>query len=230
MKSQKDYNDYIKKLYENNDVEYAKFSEKIMKSKYKLVGIRTPILQKEAKMLAKEYEDYFKFAKFNSYEEVFLYGLVLANVKDYSEYRKYIETYIPAIDSWGLVDSFIAKSKVIDKNLEENFKYIKTLTKSTKEFESRVGYIMLLDHYIGKEYNKEIYKIIDNNKNMEYYNLMAIAWLLSEMLVKYYDDTVDYLKNSKLDKFTFNKAIQKACESYRITDEQKIYLRSMKKK
>lgn len=228
MNSQKDYKDYIDDLFKYKDIEFAKFSERIIKSNYKIVGIRTPILQKEAKKLIRDYDNYFKYARFDSYEEVFLYGLVLANLKDYQEYRKYLNCYIPAIDSWGLVDSFVAKSKVIEKNLEENFKYIKELTKSKEEFESRVGYIMLLDYYISDQYYREIYKIIDMNKNMTYYNLMAISWLLSEMLVKYYDETVEYLNGCKLDKFTFNKAIQKACESYRISDERKIYLKSMK--
>mgnify|MGYP002627225510 CR=1 FL=1 len=89
---------------------------------------------------------------------------------------------------------------------------------------------MLLDYYIDDGYLNKIYKIIDNNKNTTYYNEMAISWLLSEMLVKYYDETVAYLKKSKLDKFTFNKAIQKARESYRLTEEQKEYLKTMKRK
>ena len=230
MKNQKEYKDYINNLFKNKDEEYAKFSRNVVKSNYELVGIRTPILQKEAKALAKDYASFLKYAKFNSYEEAMLYGLVVANIKDYSEYRKYLDLYIPAIDSWGLVDSCIAKSKIIGKNLEENFDYIKELTKSNSEFESRIGYIMLLDYYINDEYIKKIYKIIDKNKNMSYYNLMAIAWLLSEMFIKYYDETVQYMKKCKLDKFTFNKAIQKACESYRITDKQKTFLRGMKKK
>lgn len=88
---------------------------------------------------------------------------------------------------------------------------------------------MLLDFYIDDEYYRKIYDIVDKNKNNAYYNEMAISWLLSEMLVKYYYDSVEYLKTSKLDKFTFNKAIQKARESYRITKEQKEFLKSMKK-
>ena len=88
---------------------------------------------------------------------------------------------------------------------------------------------MIMDYYISDEYFEKVCKIIDSNKNLTYYNKMAIAWLISEMLVKKYDDTVEYLEKSNLDKFTFNKSIQKACESYRINDEQKNFLRKMKK-
>ncbi len=225
------YHEYIKNLFDKNkDAEYAEFSKRTLKSNYELVGIRMPVLQKEAKVLAKEYAEYLKYAEFNTYEEVMLYGLVVSNIKEYAEYKKYIKKYIPHIDSWGLVDSFIAKSKVIKNNLEENYEFILELTGSNKEFASRVGYIMLLDYYINDEYYKKIYKIINKNTNTDYYNEMAISWLLSELLVKYYNDTVKYMKDSKIDKFTYNKALQKARESYRISPEQKEELQSMKKK
>ncbi len=223
------YKNYIKELFLQKDEKFAEFSKRIVNSNYELIGLRTPIMQKEAKKLAKEYNEFLAVAEFNTYEETFLYGLVVANIKNYNDYLKYIKLYIPKIDSWALVDSFIAKSKVIEKNLEKNFKFIEKLTKSKKEFESRVGYIMLLDYYINEEYLDKIFQIMDSNTNIAYYNEMAIAWLLSELLVKYYDRTVDYLKISKLDKFIFNKGIQKARESYRITNEQKEFLKSMKK-
>ena len=229
MWDKKKYKTYINELFLQKDEQFAEFTKRIVNSEYELIGLRTPVMQKEAKNLSKDYSEYLDVAEFNTYEETMLYGLVVANIKDYKEYLKYIKKYIPKIDSWALVDSFIAKSKVIEKNLEENFKYIEKLTKSKKEFESRVGYIMLLDYYITDEYLEKIFKIINENTNTTYYNEMAIAWLVSEMLVKYYDKTVEFLKTSTLDKFTFNKGIQKARESYRITKEQKEFLKSMKK-
>lgn len=223
------YKNYINELFLEKDEKYAEFSKRIVNTEYEVIGLRTPFLQKEAKNLSKEYSEYLEVAEFNTYEETFLYGLVVANIKDYDEYLKYLKKYITKIDSWALVDSFIAKSKIIKKNLDKNFKFIEKLTKSKKEFESRVGYIMLLDYYMNEEYLDKIFKIMDSNTNTTYYNEMAIAWLLSEMLVKYYDKTVEYLKKSELDKFTFNKGIQKARESFRITKEQKEFLKSMKK-
>ena len=136
--NKKEYDEYIKELFKQKDQKYGKFNKKIANTKYKVIGIRTPILQKEAKKLAKEYKEFLEIAEFNTYEEVMLYGLIVANIKEYSEYIRYLKRYIPKIDSWALVDSFVPKSKVIEKNLEENFKYILELTKSKKEFESRV--------------------------------------------------------------------------------------------
>ena len=230
MWNKEKYKNYIENLFKQKDDKYAEFSKRIANTEYELIGIRLPVLQKEAKILAKEYNEYLDIAEFNTFEEVMLYGLVVANIKDYKDYIKYLKKYIPKIDSWSLVDSFISKSKVIENNLEENFKYILKLTKSKKEFESRVGYIMILDYYIKDEYLDSIFNILDSNTNNSYYNEMAMAWLISVMLIKYYDRTVIYLKNSNLNNFTFNKSIQKACESFRISKEQKEFLRKMKKK
>ena len=223
------YKNYINELFLEKDEKYAEFSKRIVNTEYEVIGLRTPFLQKEAKNLSKEYSEYLEVAEFNTYEETFLYGLVVANIKDYDEYLKYLKKYIPKIDSWALVDSFIAKSKIIKKNLDKNFKFIEKLTKSKKEFESRVGYIMLLDYYIKEEYLDKIFEIINSNKNTTYYNEMAIAWLISVMLVKYYDETVKYLETANIDNFTYNKSLQKARESFRISNEQKEFLKNMKR-
>lgn len=132
------YTEYINNLFKQKDANYAEFTKKIVKSNYEVVGIHTPILQKEAKMLSKQYSDFLDWVEFNTYEEVMLYGLIVANINNYSDYRKYLNKYLPKIDSWGLVDSFVAKSKIISKNKKENFDFILELTKSEKEFESRV--------------------------------------------------------------------------------------------
>ena len=101
--------------------------------------------------------------------------------------------------------------------------------KSDKEFEIRFAIVMILDYYIDEEYLKEDFKIFDNIKHEGYYVKMAVAWAISICLIKYYEDTVKYLKKSKIDNWTYNKAIQKAIESYRISDSQKEILRKMKK-
>ena len=88
---------------------------------------------------------------------------------------------------------------------------------------------MILDYYIEEKYLKEIYKICDKIKHEGYYVKMAVAWCLSICLIKYYDQTIEYLNNCHLDDFTYQKSIQKAIESYRITKEQKEELKKMKK-
>ena len=100
---------------------------------------------------------------------------------------------------------------------------------SDKEFEIRFGIVIILDYYIDEEYLDKNFEIFQKIKNDNYYVKMAIAWAISICLIKYYDRTIKYLEKAKLDNWTYNKSIQKAIESYRISDEQKEYLRKMKK-
>lgn len=102
--------------------------------------------------------------------------------------------------------------------------------KSDKEFEIRFGVVMILSYYVEEQYLDKNFKAFDLIKNDAYYVQMAVAWAISICLIKFYDKTLDYLEKADLDKFTYNKAIQKAIESYRITDEQKEYLREKKKR
>ena len=102
-------------------------------------------------------------------------------------------------------------------------------TATGKEFEIRFGVVMLLDYYIEEEYLEKDFKIFDKIKHEGYYVKMAVAWAISICLIKFYDETIEYLKGANLDNWTYNKAIQKAIESYRISDERKDDLRKMKK-
>lgn len=81
---------------------------------------------------------------------------------------------------------------------------------------------MILDYYIEEEYLEKDFEIFNNINSDYYYVKMAVAWAISICLVKYYNETISYLKNTnKLDQWTYNKAIQKALESYRIADKKK---------
>jgi len=107
--------------------------------------------------------------------------------------------------------------------------FIQKYIESDKEFEIRFGIVMLLDYYIDEEYLEKDFGIFDSIISKDYYVQMAVAWALSICLIKFYDKTIKYLKTSNLDKFTYNKALQKAIESYRINKSQKEYLKSLKK-
>ena len=109
------------------------------------------------------------------------------------------------------------------------FKVINKYLKSNKEFEIRFGIVMLLDYYIEDKYLDRLFTIFDSIKSDKYYVQMAIAWAISICLIKYYDRTCVYLKNAKIDNFTYNKSIQKGIESYRLSEMQKENLRKMKK-
>ena len=221
------------KLIQLADVKYKEFHSGLCKGmKTELLGIRVPVLREYAKELYKEYplEELCKIGE-EYYEEVMLKGMIIGfqTKAEIKFAQKQIEDFVPKIDNWAICDIFCAGLKITKKYKKEMFDFIKKYLKSDKEFEIRFAVVMLLDYYIDEEHIKEVLEICDNIKHDGYYVKMAVAWAISVALMKYYDITIKYLKNCNLDDFTYNKALQKGIESYRINDEQKIQLRNLKR-
>lgn len=148
----------------------------------------------------------------------------------FEEKIPYIEKYVPKIDSWAISDTFVPTLKIKEKDLKTAWKFIMPYTKSEKEFDVRFSVIMMLDYFITDEYVDKVIKALDKINHDGYYVKMAVAWTIAEIGIKYYDKAIEYLNKNNLDKFTYNKSIQKMLESYRICDDQKVYLRSIKRK
>ena len=196
------------------------------------MGIRVPKLRKLAKEIVKEekWEQFIKESQDKYFEEVLLQGLSIAySKKSLQEKYIYMKEFIPKMDSWAMTDTFAPTLKVKDKDLENYWNFIIPFTKSDKEFEVRFAIISMLDYYIREEYVNEVIKILDNIKHEGYYVKMAIAWTLAEIGIKFNNILMTYLESdNNLDKFTFNKTLQKMIESYRISDNEKSVLRKMK--
>ena len=215
------------------DKKYKEFHKGLCPGTENILGVRVPILRNYAKKLAKEYEIKALLENIDNeyYEEIMLQGMLigLEKDKDIQNILKDIEIFVPKIDNWGVCDVFCAGLKITKKHLQEMWNFLQKYVTSDKEFEIRFGVVMILDYYITEEYLERIFAIFDSIKSNQYYVQMAVAWAISICLIKFYDKTINYLKTSHIDKFTYNKALQKAIESYRITDEQKSFLRKMKK-
>lgn len=219
-------------LYNLRDKKYQEFHSSLCPGTNNIIGVRVPILRGYAKDLAKQYkiEELLKEIDNEYYEEIMLKGMLIGLEKtDIKVLQKHIEEFVPQIDNWAVCDVFCGGLKATKKHKEEMWEFIQKYLKSDKEFEIRFGVVMILSYYIDEEHldkNFEIFNMITSNK---YYVQMAVAWAISICLIKFYDKTVEYLKlTAKLDDFTYNKALQKGIESYRISDEQKQELRKMK--
>ena len=215
------------------DKKYKEFHKGLCPGTENILGVRVPILRNYAKKLAKEYEIKALLENIDNeyYEEIMLQGMLigLEKDKDIQNILKDIEIFVPKIDNWGVCDVFCAGLKITKKHLQEMWDFLQKYVTSDKEFEIRFGVVMILDYYITEDYLERIFAIFDSIKSNQYYVQMAVAWAISICLIKFYDKTINYLKTSQIDRFTYNKALQKAIESYRITDEQKSFLRKMKK-
>lgn len=222
-----------KKLLELSDPKYKEFHGGLCPGTENIIGVRVPVLRKYAQELFKEKDWKQTIEEIDNeyYEEIMLQGMLIGQVKneDINTVLKYVEKYVPKIDNWAICDVFCAGLKITKKYKKEIWNFIQKYLKSDKEFEIRFAVVMILDYYIDEEYLKEDFKIFDDIKHEGYYVKMAVAWAISICLIKYYENTVEYLKKSKIDNWTYNKAIQKAIESYRISDNQKEFLRKIKK-
>lgn len=224
----------LEDLFSMQDIDYKKFQSKLMPTVpyEKIIGIRTPVLRNYAKTLFKE-DERLVFEFLNNlpnkyYEEDNLQGFLIEEIKDFDLAMKYTEDFIPFIDNWATCDSFCPK--VFKKYVNETYEKILLWIKSDKTYAVRYGIGLLLSNYLDENFKEEHLKIVSKIRSEEYYINMMIAWYFATALAKKWDSTIFFIENKKLDDWTHNKAIQKAIESRRITDEQKIYLRSLKVK
>lgn len=220
------------KLLELADKKYKEFHSGLCPGTENILGVRVPILRNYAKELAKQKEIPELLSQIDDqyYEEIMLQGMLIGLEKgDITQIQKHIEKFVPKIDNWAVCDVFCAGLKITKKYPREMWDFLQKYVTSEKEFEIRFAMVMILDFYIEEEYLKEIFNLWDSISSQAYYVQMAIAWGISISLIKFYEPTINYLKTAHLDKFTYNKALQKAIESYRITEEQKQELRKMKK-
>lgn len=219
-------------LFKLQDKKYQEFHSKLCPGTDNIIGIRIPVLREYAKKLLKEndFKTLINYIDDEYYEEIMLQGMLIGLAKsNFNEIKPYIENFIPKIDNWAICDTFCAGLKITKKYKREMWNLINTYITSDEEFFIRFAVVMILDYYIEEEYIKENFKIFNNIKSDKYYVQMAVAWAISICFAKYFDKTIKYMKTANLDDFTYNKAIQKAIESYRITKEEKDILRKMKR-
>lgn len=219
-------------LFELVDEDYKKFSSSLLPNIDNILGVRLPDLRKLAKKVAKD--DWRKFiasADNQYFEEIMLQGMVLGYVKtSIEEILSYVTEFIPKIDNWSVCDSFCGGLKFTKNNMEHVWNFIQPFLSSNKEYEVRFAVVMLLDFYINDEYIDRVIKLLDNVNHPGYYAKMAVAWAVSICYVKFPKKAMDYLKNNTLDDFTYNKSLQKICESLRVDKETKKIIKAMKRK
>ena len=219
-------------LFKMQDLKYKEFHSSLCPNLDDIIGVSVPKLREYAKNLYKN--NNLKDIKIEDryYEELVIKGMLIGfqTRTPIEEVIKQIKEFVPKINSWAVCDVFCAGLKITKKYPYEMFEFIKQYLKSKQEYELRFAIVMLLDYYINDKYIDEVLKILDNIKSDKYYVQMANAWAISICLIKYYNKTLEFLKTTKIDNFTYNKGIQKAIESYRITNEQKKYLKTLKRR
>lgn len=223
----------IKVLFENQDLEYKKFREKLVPSleKDKIIGVRIPLLRKIYKDLKKEksneeLSNLFKKLECIYQEEKFLYTLFLFDITDIDLFIESLNKFLPYIDNWETCDAI--KTKLVKKHSCIIYEEIKKFISSNDAYTIRLGIVLLLTYYLDEYFEIEHLNLIADIKSEEYYVNMAIAWYFSYALIKQYDLAIKYIEDKKLSKWVHNKSIQKALESFRISEDKKKYLKTLR--
>lgn len=225
--------DIRKRLLKESDEKYKKFSSALLPTteQEKILGVRLPVLRKFAREIYKNSGTLFlQENNLQYFEEIMLQGMIIGHVKDDDKViKKYIKNFITKIDNWSVCDSFCCGLKFV-KGREENFlEFIKPYLHSKKEYEVRFAVVILLDYYICDKYIDTVLNLLEQVKHEGYYAKMATAWAISMCYVKYPQKTFEFLKNTKLNSQTVNKAVQKITESLKVDSEAKKKVISLKR-
>ena len=217
-------------LFNLQDLKYRDFQAKLIPTvnPETVIGVRTPALRSYAKELVKR-EDISEFLgglPHEYFDENQLHAFIISLIKDFERCISEVNRFLPYIDNWATCDQL--SPKVFKKHKTELLEYIKKWINSSETYTVRFGIGMLMEHFLDEDFDVSYAETVSKIRSDEYYINMMIAWYFATALAKHYDAVLPFIEKKSLDKWTHNKAIQKAVESYRITPEQKSYLKNLK--
>jgi 3-methyladenine DNA glycosylase AlkD len=217
-------------LFKHRDIKYRDFQVKLIPGTDPddMIGVRTPELRKLAKQYAKaeDIDEFLNDLPHKYFDENQLQAFIISGMKDYDLCMERLCDFLPYVDNWATCDQM--SPKIFKKHKEELLKKIDEWIISDKTYTVRFAIGMLMEHFLDDDFDMKYPEMVAKVRSDEYYINMMIAWYFATALAKQYDSIIPYIEEKKLDDWTHNKAIQKSIESYRITSEQKEYLRSLK--
>lgn len=190
-----------------------------------IIGVRTPELRKLAKEVGTE-PAFLSDLPHKYYDENQLHALIISGMKDFDECTARLEEFLPFVDNWATCDQMSVK--IFKKHTQQLLPFVKKWLDSGHTYTVRYGVGCLMNYYLDSEFSPEYMEIVANIRSNEYYINMMIAWYFATALAKQYSEAMKYIDQHRLGDWTHRRAIQKAIESCRITDEQKKYLRTLK--
>lgn len=219
------------RLFALSDEKYADFQAKLTPTidRKTMIGVRVPAARNLAKELYRSgaYADFLRELPHAYYDENMLHGLILSECKDYDACVSLVDDFLPHVDNWAVCD--IMSPKCFKKNKDRILPKIVGWSASGATYTSRFGIEMLMTHFLDADFKPDYLAIPAGVRLEDYYARMMVAWFFATALTKQWDATLPYIEENRLEPWTHNKAIQKATESYRISDDRKAYLRTLKR-
>lgn len=231
LNSSKTRETIIKELKNLKDEKYQKFNQRLLPNTSKIIGVKASILKQYEKNLLKneKLENIYKSLKNEYHEELLLKALLISSEKDIEKSLDYTKKFIPEINNWAICDSLVSNLKITKKCKKEMRKLILTYKDSTKEYELRFMLVMILTYFTEKEYLKENFQIFNSITSKNYYVETSLARAILISLIKYYDETLKYLKTAKVNTSVYKTVLKKAQNSSKLSKEQKEILKKQKK-
>ena len=222
--------DLHRKLYDLQDLKYRDMQIKIIPTvePESVIGVRTPELKSIAKDILKDgnYKGFLEELPHRYFEENQLQAFIISGIKDLNECMEDLETFLPYVDNWATCDQM--SPKIFRKHKDLLLTHIIEWIDSEKTYTVRFGVGMLMEHFLDDDFDPLYPEMVVKLRSEEYYINMMIAWYFATALAKQYESILPFIEEKRLDDWTHNKAIQKSLESRRITEEQKLYLKSLK--
>ncbi len=222
----------VKELFALRDEKYGEFQSKLIPTADPgiFIGVRTPELRKYAKQLVnnENIHEFLNDLPHRYFDENQLHAFILSAMKDYERCMTEVCRFLPYVDNWATCDQM--SPKVFKKHRPELLDHIKEWLDSGETYTVRFAIGMLMEHFLDEDFDPAYPEMVSRIRSDEYYVNMMTAWYFATALAKQYEAVLFYLTEHRLDKWTHNKTIQKAVESYRITDEQKAYLKELRSK
>ena len=226
----KEKNHIETELFKLKDEKYRDFQSKLIPtvSPETIIGVRTPELRKLAKTLFREgeYKPFLDALPHRYFDENQLHAFIISEIKNFEECAGYVDRFLPFVDNWATCDQM--SPKVFKKHRQALLKYVEEWIASGETYSVRFGVGMLMEYFLGEDFDLSYPETVASIRSDEYYVRMMVAWYFATALAKQYEAVIPFIEECRLDPWTHNKAIQKAVESYRITDEQKAYLKGLK--
>ena len=221
----------LEKLFSIKDNEYKLFTARLIPniSPESIIGVRSPLLRALAKELKNDNNigEYLSLLPHRFHEENMLHAFIINEIKDFNECLRELNRFLPYVNNWAVCDSI--RPKAFKKNTDLLVNEVDRWLSSDSTYTLRFGIECLMTYFLGDLFDDKYLKQASNIISQEYYVNMMIAWYFATALAKQWESTIAYLENNILSRWVHNKTIQKATESYRITDAQKTYLRTLKR-
>lgn len=211
------------------DAKYRDFTLPLMPTvdEKTFIGVRLPVLKKYAKELdADSRLEFLNSLPHKYHEENILHAFILSNMKDYDEFIRCVDAFLPFVTNWSVCDTLC--NKHLNKYKKELIREVYKWLESKEVYRVRYAVKCLMNYYLDGDFKEEHIERVQRVKLEDYYVRMMIAWYLATGLAKNYDSFIKVIEEKQFDSFTHNKAIQKAVESYRVSDEHKNHLKSLK--